>query len=324
MFAAPTQSGLARQCHFHDWRAIGEHPALKFGHFGAYLVSQFSQAIAHHLMVIAPQGVTRNEGALAILQDLPTVFGLLGQVIHAQGNHAQCARHQLRRAGAFYAVFCHIIQLAVQTRCQPLQQAGFGLGQIGVTDPHRLETQFGRPQPYLLVERDVICLLRMFDLHSFDLHGADDSGITLQLADENATLACARRLAAALQPGMVIYLYGDLGAGKTTLVRGILNALGYTGRVKSPTYTLLESYTIKNLELRHFDLYRMNSPEEWEGAGFDDEVNGENILLIEWPEQALGFVPDADIEVRLDILAEGREVKIDANSLLGKQCLRRY
>jgi tRNA threonylcarbamoyladenosine biosynthesis protein TsaE len=164
----------------------------------------------------------------------------------------------------------------------------------------------------------------MFDLHSFDLHGADDSGITLQLADENATLACARRLAAALQPGMVIYLYGDLGAGKTTLVRGILNALGYTGRVKSPTYTLLESYTIKNLELRHFDLYRMNSPEEWEGAGFDDEVNGENILLIEWPEQALGFVPDADIEVRLDILAEGREVKIDANSLLGKQCLRRY
>jgi tRNA threonylcarbamoyladenosine biosynthesis protein TsaE len=123
---------------------------------------------------------------------------------------------------------------------------------------------------------------------------------------------------------MVIYLHGDLGAGKTTLVRGILTALGYTGRVKSPTYTLLEPYTIKNLELRHFDLYRMNSPEEWESAGFDDELNGENILLIEWPEQASGYLPGADIEVRFNILADGREVKMNAKSLAGKRCLARW
>lgn len=153
------------------------------------------------------------------------------------------------------------------------------------------------------------------------MHSADDSGITLQLADENATLACARRLAAVIKPGMVIYLHGDLGAGKTTLVRGILNALGYTGRVKSPTYTLLEPYQIGDLQLRHFDLYRLNSPEEWEGAGFGDEFDAENIFLIEWPEQALGFLPPADIEVRFKILTEGRVVNISAHSLSGEQCL---
>jgi tRNA threonylcarbamoyladenosine biosynthesis protein TsaE len=156
------------------------------------------------------------------------------------------------------------------------------------------------------------------------LHSADDSGITLKLADENATLACARRLAATIKPGMVIYLHGDLGAGKTTLVRGILNALGYNGRVKSPTYTLLEPYQIGDLQLRHFDLYRFNSPEEWESAGLDDEIDGENIFLIEWPERAPGCLPPADIEVRFTILDEGRELKINANSHLGEQCLTRW
>lgn len=120
---------------------------------------------------------------------------------------------------------------------------------------------------------------------------------------------------------MVVYLHGDLGAGKTTLVRGILNALGYTGRVKSPTYTLLEPYQIGDLQLRHFDLYRLNNPEEWEGAGFGDEFDAENIFLIEWPEQALGFLPPADIEVRFKILTEGRVVHISAHSLSGEQCL---
>lgn len=120
---------------------------------------------------------------------------------------------------------------------------------------------------------------------------------------------------------MVIYLHGDLGTGKTTLVRGILNALGYTGRVKSPTYTLLEPYQIGDLQLRHFDLYRLNNPEEWEGAGFGDEFDAENIFLIEWPEQALGFLPPADVEVRFKILTEGRVVHISAHSLSGEQCL---
>jgi tRNA threonylcarbamoyladenosine biosynthesis protein TsaE len=153
------------------------------------------------------------------------------------------------------------------------------------------------------------------------LHSTNDSRITLNLADETATLALSQRLAGQLKPGMVIYLLGDLGAGKTTLVRGMLNALGYSGRVKSPTYTLLEPYRAAGLDLRHFDLYRMHDESEWESAGFRDEFDGHNIFFIEWPEKAQGLIPHADLEISFKILALGREVAIQANSEMGKQCL---
>lgn len=120
---------------------------------------------------------------------------------------------------------------------------------------------------------------------------------------------------------MVVYLHGDLGAGKTTLVRGILNALGYTGRVKSPTYTLVEPYRVAGLDLRHFDLYRLHDEEEWEAAGFRDELNGQNIFFIEWPEKAQGLIPPADVEVAFEIRAQGRIADIHANTEMGKQCL---
>jgi tRNA threonylcarbamoyladenosine biosynthesis protein TsaE len=155
------------------------------------------------------------------------------------------------------------------------------------------------------------------------LHSVDDSRITLPLADENATMDFARRLAAQLQPGMVIYLQGDLGAGKTTLVRSVLNALGYTGRVKSPTYTLLEPYQVAGLDLRHFDLYRMNNEEEWESAGFRDEFDGHNIFLIEWPNKARGLLPPADIEIVFEILPLGRSVEILSYTPMGNACLNR-
>lgn len=148
----------------------------------------------------------------------------------------------------------------------------------------------------------------------------NDSPITFELADENATLALASRLAAALQPGLVIHLHGDLGAGKTCLVRGILHALGYTGRVKSPTYTLLEPYAVAGLDLRHFDLYRLQSEDEWESAGFRDEFDGNNILLIEWPEKAP--VPSADLTIDLIILTEGRRAVLKANTSPGLACLK--
>ena len=153
------------------------------------------------------------------------------------------------------------------------------------------------------------------------MHSPDDSRINIPLADENATLALAQRLAARLKPGMVIYLRGDLGAGKTTLVRGVLNALGYAGRVKSPTYTLVEPYQTAGLDLRHFDLYRLHDEEEWEAAGFRDEFDGQNIFFIEWPEKAQGLVPQADMEIAFEILAQGRNAVIHANTEMGKQCL---
>lgn len=147
--------------------------------------------------------------------------------------------------------------------------------------------------------------------------------LTITLTDEPASLAFAQRLAGALTPGLVIYLLGDLGAGKTTLVRGVLQGLSYTGRVKSPTYTLLELYEIKGFALRHFDLYRMNDKQEWDEAGFRDEANGSNILLIEWPEKAGDLLPAADVILQFDILASGRTLHITALSPKGEQCLKK-
>lgn len=150
------------------------------------------------------------------------------------------------------------------------------------------------------------------------------ANLSFFLADESATLALAQRLAMRLKPGMVIYLHGDLGAGKTTLVRGVLNALGYTGRVKSPTYTLVEPYNAAGLEFRHFDLYRLHDEEEWEAAGFRDEFDGQNIFFVEWPENALGLIPQADVEIAFEILPHGRNVEIKGNTPTGRACLKQF
>lgn len=120
---------------------------------------------------------------------------------------------------------------------------------------------------------------------------------------------------------MVIYLRGDLGAGKTTLVRGLLRALGYSGRVKSPTYTLIEQYDLAGLNLRHFDLYRFRDAEEWEAAGFRDEFNGVNVCLVEWPEQAADLLPPVDLEIAFSIQPHGRTLALYARSNTGTECL---
>jgi tRNA threonylcarbamoyladenosine biosynthesis protein TsaE len=152
------------------------------------------------------------------------------------------------------------------------------------------------------------------------VHGVNDTPvINLELADEAATMALGARLAAALRPGMVVYLQGDLGAGKTTLVRGILRALGYVGRVKSPTYTLVESYVLSKYTLQHYDLYRMIDPREWLDAGFRDDCNSSTLCLVEWPEKAAGLLPPADVRVKLSISGEGRKASIHAESAKGKQ-----
>jgi tRNA threonylcarbamoyladenosine biosynthesis protein TsaE len=154
------------------------------------------------------------------------------------------------------------------------------------------------------------------------VHGVNDTPvINLELADEAATMALGARLAAALRPGMVVYLQGDLGAGKTTLVRGVLRALGYEGRVKSPTYTLVESYVLSKYTLQHYDLYRMIDPREWLDAGFRDDCNISTLCLVEWPEKAAGLLPPADVRVKLSISVEGRKVSIHAESAKGKQSM---
>ena len=120
---------------------------------------------------------------------------------------------------------------------------------------------------------------------------------------------------------MVLYLHGDLGAGKTTLVRALLHALGHSGRVKSPTYTLLEQYESGGLNLCHFDLYRFRDETEWEAAGFRDEFDGRNVCLVEWPEKAQGLVPQADLEIAFEILPNGRNITLHANTETGRECI---
>ncbi|MFZ6799595.1 tRNA (adenosine(37)-N6)-threonylcarbamoyltransferase complex ATPase subunit type 1 TsaE [Undibacterium sp. Di24W] len=145
------------------------------------------------------------------------------------------------------------------------------------------------------------------------------------LHDEAATQALGKSLALCLQPGLVIFLHGDLGAGKTALTRAILHSAGHQGNVKSPTYTLAEPYQIQvqgsTTKFMHFDLYRMISADEFIEAGFRDEFNAETICIIEWPEKAEGLLPSADLEVFIDILDVGREVKLQANSEKGNACL---
>ena len=154
------------------------------------------------------------------------------------------------------------------------------------------------------------------------MHSNDDTvRCRRHLADEAATLAFGAQLARALEPGLTLYLEGDLGAGKTTLVRGVLRALGYAGRVKSPTYTLAESYSLLGFELYHFDLYRMHDPREWLDAGFRDVSDGHAVSLIEWPEKAAGWLPAPDVIVRLTIADDAREIICEAASPRGAHYL---
>ncbi|WP_303783983.1 tRNA (adenosine(37)-N6)-threonylcarbamoyltransferase complex ATPase subunit type 1 TsaE [Azovibrio restrictus] len=145
----------------------------------------------------------------------------------------------------------------------------------------------------------------------------------LSLPDEAATQRLGGLLARCIRPGLVIYLEGDLGAGKTTLVRALLRALGHTGPVKSPTYALVEVYVISSLYLYHFDFYRFGSPEEFVDAGLGEYFRGDSVCLVEWPEKAAGYVPPADLRLAVGHEPPGRRCRPLACSEEGQQCLTR-
>lgn len=146
--------------------------------------------------------------------------------------------------------------------------------------------------------------------------------MTRFLATEADTLALGAEFSRAIRPGLVIYLSGDLGAGKTTLARGLLRGLGYHGKVKSPTFTLVEVYEISRLYLYHFDFYRFSDPRELGEAGFREYFNPDSVCLVEWPEKAAGLAA-ADVKILMQVAGSGRSVEIFAETEAGRLCLER-
>jgi tRNA threonylcarbamoyladenosine biosynthesis protein TsaE len=145
--------------------------------------------------------------------------------------------------------------------------------------------------------------------------------LKVHLPDERATLALGAALAGGIEPGLTIYLRGELGAGKTTVIRGLLRALGWQGTVRSPTYALVEVYAVSSLDLHHFDFYRFHDPREWIDAGFRESFNGRTVGLIEWPERAAGLLPPADVQVDLELLEAGRNAVLTSMTPRGQNCL---
>ena len=207
----------------------------------------------------------------------------------------------------------------MKTTRKPGVQARLGRRQIDACHANLGKSQLTGPSPYLGNE-----------LSAAEIHQAIVE--TRVLADESATQALACALAA--QPAMgnaYIELQGDLGAGKTTLVRHLLRALGVGGRIKSPTYAVVESYETSglnpgqhpNLHIWHFDFYRFSDPREWEDAGFRDIFASSGLKLAEWPDKAAGLVPRADLVLALQVQTdESRLLTLRAQTPAGASLLR--
>lgn len=157
---------------------------------------------------------------------------------------------------------------------------------------------------------------------------AEPAGLILPdaAATERFGRQCATALLATRPEGLIVYLEGELGAGKTTLVRGLLAGLGHTGRVPSPTYTLVEPYALADRVIQHVDLYRLRDPRELEEIGLVEALSGGVIGLIEWPGQGAGYLPEADLVLRLELAAQGlgRVVSWEARSAAGQALCRLF
>jgi len=154
------------------------------------------------------------------------------------------------------------------------------------------------------------------------MSGKIESSPVWPLPDDAATAALANRVAALLDDGLVFYLHGPLGAGKTSFARALLTALGVGERVKSPTYSLMEGYMARERPAWHLDLYRIADPGELEWLGLDALADPGALVLVEWPERGTGALPAADVELRLDYAGEGRQAQLRAFTPRGGRLLQ--
>lgn len=202
---------------------------------------------------------------------------------------------------------------------QPGHQARFGGRQIDSGDADLGQSELTGPAP------DALHQLRTVDLTAVERHPpiVETTTSPAVWATEDDTRAFAERLAAS--PALAnafIELHGDLGAGKTTFVRHLLRALGVQGRIKSPTYAVVEPHETALFPVWHFDFYRFTDPREWEDAGFRDVFAGPGLKLAEWPQKAGGLLPVADLVVRIEAQGdESRQVTITADTARGRELL---
>ncbi|MET4576509.1 tRNA threonylcarbamoyl adenosine modification protein YjeE [Ottowia thiooxydans] len=326
VFSAPALAAARRKLGFQDGGGICEYAVPERSNGLGNTLLQFLQPRSQNLMVVPAPGIYRNDAlcrpALACPLDFLPILGRVArEIIHARRDHTHRAGHQFRRSGALEAMRGHVIHLAVKSVIKPGLQARFGTGQVNACHSNLGKPQFVGPRANTRHQN------KRIDLNASQSHPSIVGNMPpseIYWSSESDTSTFANRLATL--PGLrnaYLELHGDLGAGKTTFVRHLLRALGVSGRVKSPTYAVVEPHeTPDGLSIWHFDFYRFNDPQEWEDAGFRDLFASNGLKLAEWPEKAADLLPPPDLALIIDVMpGEVRRVGLRASTPLGIQLM---
>jgi tRNA threonylcarbamoyladenosine biosynthesis protein TsaE len=202
---------------------------------------------------------------------------------------------------------------------QPGEQAGLGARKIDTGHADLGKSKLARPVPDSGQQERTVALTAVE--HHASIVGTPDRALAWKGEEDTRAFAEALARRPALADAFIA-LHGDLGAGKTTLVRHLLRALGVEGRIKSPTYAVVEPYELAQFPAWHFDFYRFEDPKEWEDAGFRDIFAGSGLKLAEWPEKAAGLLPTADLDVHIALREDGgRDVTLRTNTPRGRELL---